>query len=77
MASGTLAAPGEKYGPCKEACKHKDCAAIRAMAESLCLGCEKPIGYSTAFYKIQVGDWPTDRTLSGYAHEICTEEVKK
>lgn len=50
MAAISLASPGTKYGPCKAPCQHRDCAATRLMAESICRLCGKPIGYDTRCY---------------------------
>lgn len=75
MAAGTITTPGTKYGPCKETCKHKDCAGTRAMAASICPGCKKAIGYNAPFYNLGLGEWPTDLHFQGYAHATCTEEA--
>lgn len=50
MASGTLQPPGSKYGPCFDACEHRDCAETRRMAELPCRICRKPIGYDDGTY---------------------------
>ncbi len=75
MAAGTIAPRGTQYGPCKGKCKHKDCAATRVMAKSICPGCKKAIGYDTPFYSIRLGEWPTDFHFQGYVHATCTEEA--
>lgn len=71
MAAGILSAPGTKLGPCKSKdlfstpeCKHKDCAQIRLMADTLCTVCLKTIGYETRFYESE------DKTLT---HALCYE----
>jgi len=55
---------GDKYGPCKTDCKHKDCAEARKMARSICPKCQKAIGYEIRFYKIE----------DAYIHADCVEE---
>lgn len=69
MAAGILSLPGTKHGPCKNECKHKDCAGTRKMAESICPRCEKAIGYETRFYKIT-----GEITGTEYYHADCLEE---
>lgn len=69
MAPGRLPKPGTQYGPCVEACQHKDCAAIRAMAERICPYCSEPIGYERGFY-ISGGE-----RGESYAHSVCLEEA--
>ena len=51
MAQGRLPQPGSKFGPCKTACAHKDCAATREDAATACRICNEPIGYDTGFYR--------------------------
>jgi hypothetical protein len=46
----TMSKPGDKYGPCKRKCKHKDCEATRKEAGTPCLHCGEPIGYETKYY---------------------------
>ena len=65
MAAGTLQKPGTTHGPCVVACQHKDCAATRAMAESVCRYCETAIGYETRFY--------SNAPEPGYCHADCAE----
>ncbi len=62
MAAGRLPEPGTEYGPCL-GCRHTDCAATRAMAETVCTYCGESIGYNRGFFR--VGD--DDRL----AHESC------
>lgn len=50
MAAGSLPAPGTEYGPCVEACEHRDCAATRRMLEAPCRICGEPIGHERRFY---------------------------
>ena len=45
-----LAAPGTDAGPCKEECKHLDCAAVKKRAGTPCVICGEPIGYETKMY---------------------------
>lgn len=75
MAAGVLSAPGTQRGPCKGDCRHKDCAAIRQMAESICPKCDKAIGYDTRFYQFRLGEWPEDSHFQGYVHADCAEAV--
>lgn len=51
MAPGSLPAPGTEFGPCAEACAHRDCNVTRADAAKLCNVCTKPIGYNTLFFQ--------------------------
>ena len=50
MGWGTLPEVGTEYGPCVETCEHRDCAATRADAASVCHYCGDPIGYDTKYY---------------------------
>jgi len=69
MSSTYLSMPGEKFGPCKKACKHRDCAQTRKMAETPCRICSEPIGYDRHFYQEQ--DWKV------LVHEVClVEEIE-
>ena len=73
------AKPGDKYGPCKGECKHKDCASLREEASIPCYLCNKPIGYETKFYCDTLYDDATGK-LTGrtYSHFLCTwEDVEK
>lgn len=65
MAAGTLPKPGSKFGPCLDACQHKDCAQTRADAVAKCPICGRAIGYSVEFYRV-------DTTLH---HARCLEEL--
>ncbi len=51
MAGVSLHAPGELYGPCVPACRHRDCAESRRMAAEICKHCAKEIGYRRKFYE--------------------------
>lgn len=51
MSAGSLGAPGTHAGPCKNECKHKDCAATRHMATTKCHWCKETIGYDHLFYR--------------------------
>lgn len=68
MAAGVLQKPGTKLGPCKsKACGHRDCAATRADAASLCRFCNEPITYGRAFVRARF-----DGSL---AHDVCLEQA--
>ena len=54
--------------PCKDECKHKDCAATRTIAAALCYWCKQPIGYDTAFYHR-----PQEEEGGGWEHAVCLE----
>lgn len=69
MAAGFLSAPGTEFGPCADACEHRDCAATRARAASACLACGEPIGYDRDFFNTY--DDATDAFL-GCEHATCT-----
>lgn len=69
MASSVLPRPGTKYGPCKGACEHRDCAATREMAAAICPHCGKPIGYGVAFFNLGTA------TSRLYAHTDCEYEA--
>jgi hypothetical protein len=64
MAPSALPKPGSKYGPCKTACQHTDCAATRAMADRNCTGCGDKIGYERPFYRDDADD---------LIHAVCAE----
>ena len=67
MAAGILQKPGSKVGPCREACKHRDCQQTRQDAAALCPFCRKAISYGVGFYRAR---------LSGdLAHAMCFEEA--
>lgn len=63
MAAAFISKPGSEYGPCKRFCEHRDCAASRATASTVCRFCDKPIGYETRFYN-----------EDGYVHAACLED---
>jgi hypothetical protein len=65
MAYAIIARPGTEYGPCKEKCEHRDCAAVRKDAASLCTGCAKEIGYDKR--------WST--YAGKYWHSVCLEQA--
>lgn len=67
MAAGVLPKPGSKLGPCKGACKHRDCAMTRADAASPCRFCGKPIGYGESFFRARLD--------GGLAHAWCVDEA--
>lgn len=72
MAFSVLSKPGTKFGPCKKACKHADCAATRKIAESLCPFCGDPIGYNTPF--ADYSDALTvEQSQSTHWHNDCLE----
>jgi hypothetical protein len=64
MAASRLPKPGSQLGPCRHACTHRDCAASRTMAATICRFCRKPVGYETRFYN-----------ASGLCHAACLEEA--
>lgn len=66
MASGTLPKPGSEYGPCRDGCKHTDCASMREVAARPCAICGNPIGYDRHFY--------IDARLGGTVHYSCVKE---
>ena len=79
MAAGILPRPGTEYGPCEQppggflddrlaTCGHRDCAATRRDAATICHLCGKPIGYDVRFYSLLV----TNRTLT---HATCEENA--
>jgi hypothetical protein len=73
MASSTLPRPGTLHGPCVDfTCKHRDCAATRAIAGSLCRYCDDTIGYENPFYEVYRSDDGKDRD---YAHASCHERA--
>lgn len=63
MAAISLPAPGTTYGPCVEACAHRDCAATRREAAKRCAECAEPIGYERPW--VVDGDDPL--------HDLCAE----
>lgn len=72
MAASSLPEPGKvvrgtEIGPCVNSCKHTDCAQTRAMAESICRFCDKPIGYEISFYNDKQGD------KDSLVHAVCLE----
>ncbi len=67
MAAGILPKPGTKGGPCKNACKHVDCADTRERAASTCLYCKKAVGYGVRVY--QHGEY----TVHADCHEEAAE----
>lgn len=71
MASSALPEPGTEYGPCLEACEHRDCAATRRDAAELCTICEKPIGYGRHHYSDGEQRADGSRPL---VHAVCFEE---
>jgi len=67
MAAGILPKPGAKYGPCKAACRHIDCAETRERAASTCLYCGKAVGFGARVY--QHGEY----TVHARCHEEAAE----
>jgi hypothetical protein len=67
MAAGVLQKPGSKLGPCKTACKHRDCSQTKGEAAAPCRLCQKPIGYGVGFYR--------SRLTGELAHAMCFEEA--
>lgn len=74
MAAGVLQEPGTDYGPCVDACQHRDCAETRKMAAAECAHCSEPIGYGVPFYRLreleEEGNIYASRV---YAHAECEE----
>ena len=64
LPSSQIEAPGQGYGPCKEACAHRDCAWQRVTVARACSLCGQPIGFGRHFYEYD-GD---------VAHRACLEE---
>ena len=70
-----LPRPGAKGGPCTPlgeavdrngdavCCKHPQCISTRALAESACRVCARPIGYDVPYHALP------DR--QGYVHSRC------
>lgn len=67
MGWSTLPEPGSEHGPCKEACHHVDCKATREMSDKPCGYCNKPIGYNTNFYQLELDGEQC------FAHARCAE----
>lgn len=63
MAWSIIQKPGEKYGPCKDGCQHRDCAASRRDAAKRCHDCKKPIGYDTPYAYFKDNIW----------HNLCLD----
>ena len=59
-----IEAPGQGYGPCKEACAHRDCAWQRETIARPCSLCGQSVGFGRLFYEYD-GD---------VAHRACLEE---
>ncbi len=71
MASSHIHPPGTPYGPCVEACTHRDCAQSRMMAAKICRFCKRPIGYNALFYSD-----PED--TNGLVHAGCyTDDLER
>lgn len=70
MAAIQLPRPGTKYGPCKAACEHSDCAATRNMVARVCRLCGQAIGYATLFYSD-----PDSPDESALVHSVCLHEA--
>lgn len=76
MAAGILPPEtGSEFSPCEGGCNHRDCAALRATAESICHHCEKPIGWDTRFYNTAPPGWPGLCPASEQVpvHALCEE----
>jgi hypothetical protein len=74
MAAASLAAPGTGFGPCVEACTHRDCAATRAIAAAVCNCCDGHIGYGVLYYEV----WRSEDGKSrDYAHASCHEAAER
>ena len=70
MAAISYAAPGTKWGPCKDACEHTDCAEARRLVAWVCRFCGNPIGYDTRCYADPEG---TDKYAQ--VHASCYEDL--
>lgn len=68
MAAGILPPEtGSEFSPC-EVCEHTDCKAIKELARSICMYCDKPIGWDVRFYQ-------TDKGRLQHVHAICHEKA--
>lgn len=65
MAYVILPRPGTEYGPCEEACEHRDCAQTREIAAATCRLCGEPIGYETKA-SADDAEYP-----GRYIHSLC------
>lgn len=74
MAAGIMPKPGAKLGPCKKACKHRDCAEARFITSCLCRFCSKPIGYATRFY-LDSEAAPATPDDKRWVHADCLEDA--
>lgn len=74
MAAGILPKPGTKTGPCKAACRHRDCAESRFIAGCVCRFCSQPVGFGTRFYldPEAAPATPDDRR---WVHAACLEDA--
>lgn len=83
MAAGTLATPGQVYGPCEEKCIHTDCLETRKQAAVVCRYCGDVIGYERRFYRVIPfkNDPPESRWTDSLGcedalvHAICHESA--
>lgn len=64
-----IPAPGTPGGPCSDPCSHPRCKELRRDAASLCVYCEKPIGYDAPNYLESAVSGPVPR----YSHGACAE----
>ena len=64
MGWSVIPKPGTRYGPCFDACAHRDCAATRTCAASACVHCGQPIGYAEPYYSVT-------EPREGLAHADC------
>lgn len=70
MAAGVLSEPGGEHGPCVvRTCGHRDCDAVRAIADARCPHCGEPIGYDRRFYAGPAGGEATQAE-----HALCLEQ---
>jgi len=60
-------------GPCRKACKHRDCAESRFIAGCLCNLCGKRIGFGTRFYLDRVSEASPDNKR--WVHADCFEDA--
>lgn len=67
MAAGMMPPEtGSEFSPCVK-CEHRDCAATRVTAASICRHCDKPIGWDVRFYK------DDEAAGSEWMHALCEE----
>lgn len=73
MAAAILPKPGAKFGPCKVACAHRDCAEMRFIAACVCRFCDTAIGYGVRFY-LDPTAAPATSDDRRWVHAECLED---